>query len=76
MAKTIEELAKLASKNYNGEEFEKDIYGDGYKNGANAVLEEIENVLQYNKGDDRPWLLRGNHLFNELQKKIKSLKIE
>ena len=46
MAKTIEELAKLASKNFNGEEFEKDIYGDGYKNGANVVLEEIEKVYQ------------------------------
>lgn len=49
----------------------------GYIAGANAVLEEIEKIVQYNKGDDnRPWLLRGNHLYNEITKKINELKGE
>lgn len=47
-----------------------------YLAGAYAVLEIINKTIQYNKGDERPWLLRGNHLYNELVKKIKELKGE
>lgn len=73
MAKTIEEMAKKNAK------YDTAPYCASFRNfvaGANAVLEEIESVMQYNKADERPWLLRGNHLFNELQKIIKELKGE
>lgn len=81
MAKTIKELAIEAypmreltafGNQVDALQFQRLAFMEG----ANAVLEEIESVMQYNKADERPWLLRGNHLFNELQKIIKELKGE
>jgi len=44
--------------------------------GANAVLEEIESVLKEDECNDRPWLLKGERLYNKLATKIKELKGE
>lgn len=83
MAKTLDQLAKesLKEKGYlltslDGMHMAEIEAINMFKRGANAVLEEIERVAVINKGDDRPWLLRGNHLYNVLMDKIKQLKGE
>jgi len=47
-----------------------------FEAGANYVLEEIESVLKEDECNDRPWLLKGERLYNKLATKIKELKGE
>lgn len=78
MAKTIYEMA-VAYATEDGEDG-KPIVIRCEKNavifGANAVLAEIESVLKEDEGNDRPWLLKGERLYNKLATKIKELKGE
>lgn len=78
MAKTIKDMAKERydfRKSTNPKNRPLVMRGFfAYQEGANAVLDIIEKVMQYDKSDERPWLLRGNHLYNELVKKIKELR--
>lgn len=79
MTKTIDQMAREAGieefRTSRDEQTAK-IAVTYYKYGAMVVVHEIESILQYNEGDERPWLLRGNHLYNELMRKIKDLKGE
>ena len=86
MAKTIEEMAEIyMNKNrlsmYDEDTGEVELIASldikrAYQYGADAILEEIERVAVIDKGDDRPWMMRGNHLYNVLMDKIKQLKGE
>ena len=45
MAKTIKDMADEAADLFGGDEWDRASYTDGYTNGANAVLEEIDNFI-------------------------------
>lgn len=71
MAKTIKEMANDAADIFGGDACDKDIYIDGYTDGANAVFEEIEKCILANT---EPNCITAS--FFKIKDKIKELKGE